>query len=516
MDQQQLDRVFADIPEPERAPGFSVLVQRGEETLYERATGYASLEYGLPVTRQTVFHVASVSKQFTALCVTLLEEDGRIDVDASIRKWFPELPACMEPVTVRHLLHHTGGMREQWDLFTLSGSTMEDLATPGQTLRALARQTRLNFAPGERYQYCNCGFILLAQLVERVTGRTLRQFARERVFRPLGMESTYFRDDHREICYDRAESYSWNGRRYEHDVLTFDVAGNTSLNTTPRDLCRWLAELAHPAVLPPAAVARMKEPFTLNSGAVSDYCRGIRRGSFRGLEIYYHTGVNAGFRALTLLAPALDLRIAVLSNLAAAQPWQKAQRLIELLAPEALQPVDLCACALSQDCPVADGTLLHGTAAVRLSRTPGGLCWDDGTAWAYTRLRGNEYVCAQNRDRLFSQPDGTVARVAPDGACTVYTPAAFVPVPEREREKAGFYLSAELLTFYELRFEGEELILRHLKTGDRRFRRLADGRYLCAGDDTLFLTLHPGARPAFTLDTDRTQELRFEKTDAVR
>ena len=513
MDLTRADLLFSGLPEPARSPGFSVLAQRGRETLYEQATGFASLEYGLPNTRQTVFHTASVSKQFTALCVTLLEEEGKADLSASVRRYFPELPACMEPVTPRHLLHHTGGLREQWDLFTLSGSSMEDLAAPDQTLRALMRQTRLNFAPGERYQYCNSGYILLALLVERLTGRTLRQFARERVFKPLGMDSSYFRDDHGEICYDRAESYDWVRDRYVHRTLTFDLAGNTSLNTTPRDLCRWLDELAAPRVLSPAVVARMKEPYLLNSGARSDYGRGLRRLLWRGQELYYHTGSNAGFRAVSLLAPGLDLRLAVLSNYGDSLPMQKALALLELCAPEGLAARTVCAHYRDEKLPLPEGLLICGRDLLRVARHGGEYRVDDGSQWVYEHARGNEYRCGANASLLYALPDGGLARESADGDVTVFRPAVLTAIPARERALAGYYFSGELLTFYRLFFEGDALLLEHLKSGVRTFRRVGPGRYAAMEGEGMLLTLEPGDAPAFTLDKERSQSLRFVRTD---
>lgn len=513
MDLSSADKLFSHLPPAPQTPGFSILVLRGGETLYERQFGFASLEYGLPVTYNTVFHVASVSKQFTAACFTLLESEGLVNPDASIRRWFPELPACMEPVTPRHLLHHTGGLREQWDLFTLSGSSMEDLATSDQTLRALCRQKKLNFAPGERYQYCNSGYILLAQLVQRVTGQSLRQFAQDRIFGPLQMTSTYFRDDHGEVCRNRAESYEWEGGAYKHRALTFDVAGNTSLNTTARDLCRWLSELIRPQVFSPDVVRRIKEPFTLNGGPVSGYCRGIQHTRWRGQEVYFHSGANAGFRAVSMAIPDLDLRLAVLSNYGTSRPYQRALRLLEFLVPEALESLPAHNYRLDVDVTEPKGLFLCGAERAELMRLPNGVHLRDGTDWDFLRTGGNEYVNEAMDARLYPQPDGAVVLDPFAGETSVYRPADFVPVPDAERTASGMYLSDELLTFYRLSFAEDTLILEHLKRGTQSFRRRQNGTYVAVDGEPITLTLQSGTPASFTLDKQRSQGILFIKTD---
>lgn len=513
----QADRLFSYLPAAEQTPGYSVLVKQNGKTLYERQFGFGSLEYHLPITENTVFHVASVSKQFTALCATLLEAEGRVDPDASILRYFPELPACMQKVTIRHLMHHTGGMREQWDLFTLSGSTFEDLATPEQTMRALERQTRLNFEPGERYQYCNCGYILLAQLVQRVTGQTLRRFAEERVFAPLGMRSTFFRDDHGEICHDRAESYEWEDGAYKHRALTFDVAGNTSLNTTPRDLCLWLSELANPQIFSPTVIERMKEPFTLSSGKVSDYCRGIRHMNYRGLELYLHTGANAGFRSVTLTAPSIDLQAVVLSNYGASLPYQRALMLLELLLPDVFEKAPESAFRLSEDHPVTEGLLLCDTEIASLSRTPEGLCMIVGNeSWDFVHAGGNEYVSDAMCACLYTQPDGAIVLDGRGGTAHTFRPAVFTSVPDEDRALSGMYLSTELLTFYRLFFDGDLLTLEHFKRGAQHFKRRQDGTYIAVDGEEMALTLCSGTNPSFIIDKDRSQGIMFYKTDITQ
>src|SRR5690606_24661933 len=184
------DSIFARMDSP-TTPGCAVSVMQQGAIVFERGYGMANLEYGIPITPQSVFHVASVSKHFTAFAIELLVNEGRVSWDDDIRKYVPEVPDFGQPITLRHLVHHVSGIRDQWNLLSMAGWRWEaDVVTQKDVLDIVSRQKALNFAPGERYLYSNTGYTLLAVVVERVTGQTLREFAQERMFEPLGMTQT--------------------------------------------------------------------------------------------------------------------------------------------------------------------------------------------------------------------------------------------------------------------------------------------------------------------------------------
>src|SRR5688572_16331685 len=237
----RVDAVFKEY-DSATSPGCAVAVYQDDKILYKRAYGMANLDHDVPLTTSTVFHVASVSKQFTATAILLLAQDGKLSLDDDIRKHLPELPDFGRTITIRQLANHTSGIRDQWDLLGLAGwRYSRDLITDDDVLELLTRQKGLNFVPGSRHMYSNSGFTLLAVIVSRVSGTTFRAFTTERIFAPLGMTSTHFRDTFNEIVKNQAYGYTPFGQTFRLSVTNFDTAGATSLLTTVEDMAKWYA-----------------------------------------------------------------------------------------------------------------------------------------------------------------------------------------------------------------------------------------------------------------------------------
>ena len=206
---ERIDAVFADLVP--NSPGCALAVARDGKIVYERGYGTADLEHGVPISPRTVFDTGSIAKMFTAASVFLLEELGKLSLDDSIRKHVPELPGLYQAVTLRHLIHHTGGVRDHLFLQELGGHPEGEPVKPGEVIALLARQKGLDFPPGERHSYSNSGYVLLAAAVEKASGKPLSRFAEESFFKPLGMTSTRFFDDPAKIIPNRADSYFPNG-----------------------------------------------------------------------------------------------------------------------------------------------------------------------------------------------------------------------------------------------------------------------------------------------------------------
>jgi len=267
----QVDRIF-ERWDRTVSPGCAAAVMKDGRIVYKRGFGMADLDHDVTITPATVFHVASMSKQFTAASILLLEQDGKLSVDNDVRRYIPELPDFGVKITLRHLIHHTSGLRDQWELLGLAGwRYSQDLITDEDVLAVMARQKDLNFKPGERYLYCNTGYTLLAQVVKRVSGRSFREFTQARIFDPLGMKSTHFRDDFDEIVKGMAYGYVQAGATYKLSVTNFDTAGATSLLTTVEDLALWDENFYNPRVGGRALIERMLERGRLNSGETLDY-----------------------------------------------------------------------------------------------------------------------------------------------------------------------------------------------------------------------------------------------------
>src|SRR5262245_25873148 len=298
-----VDAVFATWDQPS-SPGCAVLIAKDGDPLYRRGHGMACLEHGVPITPSTVFNVGSVSKQFTAMAILLLEAEGKLSLDDDIRQYVPELPDLHVTITLRHLLHHTSGLRDQSHLLTLAGWRDADAVTERDILHLVARQRGLNFAPGEDFQYSNTGYTLLAVTVQRVSGRSLRAYADQRIFKPLGMAATLFNDDHTTIIQQRADAYAPgpDGRFYRW-MPASDHVGPTNLYTSADDLLRWLENFVRPRVGGPKVIERLTAPGWLNDGRLHGYAGGLEIGRYRGLRMISHGGIQHGYRARLALYP---------------------------------------------------------------------------------------------------------------------------------------------------------------------------------------------------------------------
>jgi CubicO group peptidase (beta-lactamase class C family) len=322
------------------SPGAAVAVVRDGMVIYRKGFGCAQLEYGVPITPSTVFHVASVSKQFTAMAITMLEEAGKLSAGDDIRKYLPELADFGKTITIRHLLNHTSGLRDQWDLLVLSGWRMDDVITQADIMDRLTRQKELNFAPGERYLYCNSGFTLLAEIVSRVSGQPFTDWTRDNIFKPLGMSSTHFHIDHREVVKDRAYSYEGEpGKGFEQAVLNYANVGATSLFTTVEDMANWLRNFDDKRVGGAAVADRMLAKGVLNNGSEIPYARGISIEEYQGLKMIGHSGGDAGFRSDIIYFPGERFGVAVFSNLGSFAPGTLTRQIADIyLAAKLKQP----------------------------------------------------------------------------------------------------------------------------------------------------------------------------------
>ena len=311
----QVDALFKRVGSP-GTPGCAVIVEQGGRTIFEHGYGMANLETGAPITPSTVFHVASLSKQVTGFAIQLLVDDGALRLDDDIRKFLPEMHDFGTKITIANLLHHTSGLRDQWDLATLSGWRLDDVITEDDLLSLLYRQTELNFAPGSRYSYCNSGYTLLGQIVAKVSGRSLRAFCDQRIFKPLGMASTHFHDDYTEVVPNRATSYEKrDGGGFSRAVLSFGNVGATSLFTTVEDFAKWMHNLAKPSVGTQDTLARMSATLPLSDGQPNSYACGFVVGSHRGNLVYDHSGADAGYRSFSVVFPEQDIGVACFANL---------------------------------------------------------------------------------------------------------------------------------------------------------------------------------------------------------
>ena len=349
----RIDAVFAPLARP-GSPGCALAIYRDGAIAYERGYGLASLELGVPITPKTVFDIGSTSKQFTAFSVLLLEREGKLSLDDDVRRFLPELPVYERPITVRHLLLHTSGLRDYLTLWELAGVKTESWTTQREAVALVERQRATNFPAGEEWLYSNTGYLLLAEIVQRASGKSLKDFARERIFEPLGMAHTFYLDDHTQVVAGKATGYEPRERGgFSVDMSNFEQIGDGGVQTTVEDLLLWDRNFYATKVGDAALVARAQQTGKLNSGKPLDYAAGLSIGSYRGLPFVRHGGSWAGYRAELLRFPSQKTSVACLCNLGTAGPSRLADRVADIVLETVLKPAAAIVGLPSVDSPGA-------------------------------------------------------------------------------------------------------------------------------------------------------------------
>ncbi len=286
--EEEIDAQFEQISQA-GSPGCALGVISGGELIYKRGYGLANLEYDIPITPSTVFDVASMSKQFTAMAALLLAEKGQISLADEISRHVPDCPDSAAGITVRLLIHHTSGLRSDLVLLLMAGWRLEDVITNDDVIRLFKRQKNLNFSPGEHFSYSGTGYLVLASIIEHVSGQSLNMFCGEQIFKPLGMENTHFHDDYLKIVKNRAYAYYLSKEgSYSKAVLTCGLVGGTGLFTTIEDLFRWDENFYSGVVGGPSVIRQMHQPGLLNSGEKVDYACGLIIDEFEDREVFSH------------------------------------------------------------------------------------------------------------------------------------------------------------------------------------------------------------------------------------
>ena len=469
----RVDRLFARWQTPD-SPGCSVGVSRGGATVLERGYGRASLELGVPISPESVFHVASVTKQFTAMSILLLARDGRLSLDDDVRRHLPEW-AGPAGVTIRHLLTHTGGLR---DAFLLIEMAAPETSRPeqDQLVGLLARQRGLSDEPGRRYVYNNGGYVLLAEIVKRVSGQSLRAFADDRIFRPLGMRQSHLHDDVAEVVAKLATGYTRGGDGALRVARqTGGLVGNGGLFTTAGDLLRWERNFAAPRVGDAAIIASMETPPALPGGETTVYGLGLQMERHGGRRTVGHGGGDQGVNAYVVRYPDDDLAVAVLCNVDEIDSIELAHGVADLYLGAVPGPAD----AAAGEAPTTQMSSADLAANEGLYRDP----TDEALLRIFMRngiLRGSSGAGADggwplvplgaNRFRIPTTTITLEFNAGAGGARTLRivgerpTPAvlervaSYSPLAAALASVAGDYRSDELATTYALRIRDGALI----------------------------------------------------------
>jgi CubicO group peptidase (beta-lactamase class C family) len=336
----KVDAIFSEYAKPD-LPGCALGIYRNGAIAYSHGYGMASMELGVPITPQTVFDIGSTSKQFTAFSILLLQQQGKLSVNDDIRKFLPEMPDYGKPITLHHLMTHTSGLRDYAGLFDLAGIPEQNLTNDQDAVDLIVRQKALNFIPGEEWDYSNSGFFLLSQVINRVTGKSLRDFDQENIFRPLGMTSTQIFNDHTLVIPHRATGYSYDDERktFGVEMSNFEQTGDGSVQTSVEDLQRWDENYYTAKLGGPDLIREMQVVGKLNNGKEHTYAAGLEISTYRGQPVVSHGGAWAGYRAELMRFPKQHTSIAVLCNVAQSMPTVRAYRVADVILANVLAPV---------------------------------------------------------------------------------------------------------------------------------------------------------------------------------
>lgn len=337
---KEVDKIFANWDKPD-SPGCALGIIKDGRFIYKRGYGMANLEYGIPLTSQSVFRIGSTSKQFTAMCIVLLEEEGKLSVDDNLREYFPEMPDYAESITIRQLLHHTSGVRDYLTLMSLKGARDDDFYTDPEVVDMIARQKELNFAPGDEFLYSNSGYFLLAEIVKRVTGDSMRVYAEDKIFKPLGMTHTHFHDDFTQIVKSRASGYGRKkGGDFWINMTTLGMIGDGGVFTSVDDLLLWDQNFYDNKLgkADKRLIDKMLTPGVLKSGEKLDYAFGLGISEYKGLKMVSHGGSFVGFRADMIRFPEQKFSVIVLANLGNINPSRLAKQVADIYLADQFEP----------------------------------------------------------------------------------------------------------------------------------------------------------------------------------
>jgi CubicO group peptidase (beta-lactamase class C family) len=335
----RIDKIFSSWNNA--TPGGSIIVARGITVLYHKAYGMADLERNVPNTTETIFEAGSVSKQFTAFSILLLEKEGKLSLKDDVRKYVPEVPVYESPITLQMLLNHTSGLKDWGSVGAISGWPRgTKVYTLDLALQIISRQKTTNFKPGAEYSYSNSNYSLLVAIVERVSKQSLEDFTEERIFEPLGMNNTRWRSNFREIIPGRAQAYSKSYDYYELQMPFENIYGHGGLLTTTGDLLKWNQLLEKHDAIFHERIKRGK----LNNGSEITYAAGIQHGKVSDNDEIGHSGATAGYRAWLAYYPAKKLTIALLSNDGRSAPVELGRQVAYVFLggkPGRSEPVDV-------------------------------------------------------------------------------------------------------------------------------------------------------------------------------
>ena len=515
-----VDSVFAAFGRT-TTPGCAVGVDQRGVPLLRRAYGMANLETGTPFTVSTISESGSTAKQFVAAALVMLARDGVLALDDDITRWVPEAKGFGKRITVRQLLSHTSGLPDRYLLHDVQGRAAGDVDhTNAEVLEVLSRLRDLNFDPGEDYLYSNTGYVAAVAVLERASGKSLQQFTHDRIFVPLGMHDTRWREDHRVVVPRRASAYSGSlARGFTNEHPFTRVFGSGGLLLTIDDFLRWSHAMQTGTGAWGAIRDSLEAVIRLNDGTAITYGLGVSAEEWRGVRVVSHTGATGGYRASLYRYPTQSVSIAILCNGASANTTALNNGVASIVLGDVLQPVvattvtrvpmsgeSLAAIAGRYHAPRTDDVIVL---QVRNSELTDSLSGATLVPVAPDRLqvRGADFTLRISRS---AKGEITLTESTPNARSVEYQRVAD-PLPSRDAY-VGRYGSPELGSAFQLALRGDTLVL---DRGASRTESLTpiyrDGFETPTGERLRFTRDSRGRVTGFALWAGRVRHLRFEK-----
>ncbi len=514
-------------------PGLVVAIYENGKISFIKGYGLANLDYNIPITAQTVFDVGSMSKQFTASCIFLLEQQGKLSMDDPIQKFLPEIPVFSgDRVTIRHLINHTSGLRDYVEIMSYAGIPFSNVFTESMGLDIMARQKEANFRPGEKFMYNNGGYMLLAIIVRRASGMSIGEFAEKNIFNPLGMQHTFILEDPDRIVPNSATGYikRQDGHFVKQHFYNFAIGGDGQLYTTAEDLLRWDDNFYNYTVGGKDLQKRLHERGILNNGDTISYAGGLFIEKYKGQRVVQHSGSWGGFRAMLYRLPDLHTSVVMLANYPGTMLPAKFPKIVDALLPGSATHTSVASAALPKKAPRISarkfGQWTGEYEAVGQEHKHFLVSLDRDTLYVRQQWNNEVFSLIAVTPTLFSRKDIPVIQFAFDETkpgqmevhdrletfMTTRVQSFDITTVKDVSEYAGEYFSEEVNATYILKSEGAQLS--YSIKGESKSKKLVMVRpdvFGVSGMGFIFQRTPSGGIDGFSLQDRRIRNLSFKK-----
>jgi CubicO group peptidase (beta-lactamase class C family) len=529
--ENRIDSLLIDYDDKKAGMSIGIVIEN--KLVIQKHIGLANLEHQVPISRETSFHVASVSKQFTAFAILQLENEGKLSLSDDVRKYIPELNEFKNTITINNLLNHTSGIKDQWNLLRLSGWRLNDFIDNDHVLNILYNQTSLNFEPNEDFMYSNSGYTLLAEIVTRVSGIRFSEYTKKYIFKPLKMYNTQFVDKEGQIINNKAYSYYKDGKYYIEDIFNNTSYGATNLSTTIEDLSKWVSNFNKKEIGNSVIFKKMDTQEKLNNDETYGYANGQFINQYKGIKRIAHSGQDASYQAYIGRFPDLDLSIIFSNNNSEIDGGKIIGQLTEICLSEYLENKNYkptTETLLSKKTPIIK--------AVKSLKNYEGYYWNDKDKYSrqlkiqndtlqYIRnsndktalipVDKNEFEMAIDEYVSVSFQSNQIVLTLNDGYTITldkYIPAEYDS--NSLKQFVGKYYSPELNTYYTFLSEDNILVANHTRLGNFKLKAIENDFFIGnkgSIQKVLFLRDKLGKIVGLNISSSRAKNVEFIKVN---